>query len=242
MTTHTEDHKQTPSQPPIDPNKLFLPGAILLAGIMISGTILYTNSSAQIGGTVAQQQGTDASKKITVANLKKWAKDIKLDTKSFDECLDSAKFKSEIQKDVSDASAVGVTGTPAFFINGRLIVGAMPFSTFKTMIDEELNGVKSSDTRVSVSADDDPVLGNANAPVTMIEFSDYECPFCKRFYDQTLGQIKKEYVDTGKVKLIYRDYPLSFHPGAEPAAQAANCAGDQGKYWQMHDKIFQAQG
>lgn len=244
MTTpHTEDQKPVAPQTPIDPNKLFLPGAILIAGLMISGTILYTNSSATIGNVGAQQNAADASsKKITVPNLKKWAKEIKLDSKSFDSCLDSAKYKDEIKKDTADGAAAGVTGTPGFFINGRIIVGAQPFSVFKTMIDEELNGVKSKDPRVNVSADDDAVLGNPNAPVTVIEFSDYECPFCKRFYDQTLGQIKKEYIDTGKVKFIYRDYPLSFHPGAEPAAQAANCAGEQGKYWEMHDKIFQAQG
>ena len=90
-------------------------------------------------------------------------------------------------------------------------------------------------------ADDDPVLGKDNAPVTIIEFSDYQCPFCRRFYVDTLPQLKKEYIDTGKVKLIFRDFPLSFHPGAQPAAEAAECADDQGKYWEMHDKIFEEQ-
>jgi protein-disulfide isomerase len=86
--------------------------------------------------------------------------------------------------------------------------------------------------------DDDPVLGNPNAPVTIIEFSDYECPFCGRFYSDTLGQIKSQYIDTGKVKFVYRDFPLSFHLQAEPAAIAANCAGEQGKYFEYHDLIF----
>lgn len=84
-----------------------------------------------------------------------------------------------------------------------------------------------------------PVLGNTKAPVTLIEFSDYQCPFCQRHYTQTFGQIKKDYVDTGKVKYVLRDYPLSFHPNAEPAAEAAECAGDQGKYWDMHAALFQ---
>ena len=87
-------------------------------------------------------------------------------------------------------------------------------------------------------ADDDPFLGKADAPVTIIEFSDYECPFCARFYSQTLGQIKSEYIDTGKVKFVYRDFPLSFHPQAVPSAVAANCAGEQDKYFEYHDKIF----
>lgn len=92
--------------------------------------------------------------------------------------------------------------------------------------------------KVDVSADDDPVLGNKNAKVTIIEFSDYQCPFCRSFWRDTLGQIKKEYIDTGKAKFIYRDYPLSFHPMAHVSAEAAECAEDQGKYWEMHDKIF----
>ncbi len=91
---------------------------------------------------------------------------------------------------------------------------------------------------VAVSEDDDPVMGDEDADVTIIEFSDYQCPFCEKFYSQTLPQLKKDYIDTGKVKLVYRDYPLPFHPFAEKAAEAANCAGEQGKYFAMHDKIF----
>ena len=75
----------------------------------------------------------------------------------------------------------------------------------------------------------------------MIEFSDYQCPFCRSFWRDSLTQLKKEYIDTGKVKFVYRDYPLSFHPMAQPFAEASECADDQGKYWQMHDKIFSEQ-
>ena len=85
-----------------------------------------------------------------------------------------------------------------------------------------------------------PVKGQENAPVTIVEFSDFECPFCGRFYSETLSQIEKEYIDTGKVKLYYRHYPLSFHPKAVPLALASECANDQGKFWEMHDKIFKA--
>ncbi|MBI4176604.1 MAG: DsbA family protein [Candidatus Aenigmarchaeota archaeon] len=95
---------------------------------------------------------------------------------------------------------------------------------------------------VAVSADDDPALGPANAKVTVIEFSDFQCPFCKRFFDQTLGQIKSDYVETGKIRFAYRDFPLdSIHPNARPAAMAAECANEQGKFWEFHDKIFQNQ-
>ncbi|KKQ26427.1 MAG: DSBA oxidoreductase [Microgenomates group bacterium GW2011_GWC1_37_12b] len=90
--------------------------------------------------------------------------------------------------------------------------------------------------------DDDPVLGDKNALITIVEFSDYECPFCKRHFDETLPQLVKNYVDTGKVKIVYRDFPLSFHdPMATKEAIAANCAREQGgdkKYFEFHDEIF----
>jgi len=85
-----------------------------------------------------------------------------------------------------------------------------------------------------------PAKGDQNAPVTIVEFSDFECPFCGRFYTETLPQLESEYIDTGKVKLVYMHYPLSFHPKAKPLANAAECANDQGMFWQMHDKIFDA--
>ena len=92
-----------------------------------------------------------------------------------------------------------------------------------------------------VSVDDDAILGDANAKITMIEFVDYECPFCKRFVDETLPQIKKEYIDNGKVKLVMRDLPLSFHQNAHKESQAAECAREQGgdtAYYKYHDEIF----
>ena len=93
-----------------------------------------------------------------------------------------------------------------------------------------------------ISADDDPFLGSPNAPVTIIEFSDFECPFCKKFFDGTLQDIITNYVDTGKVKYVLRDFPLSdIHPDAEIAAEAANCANEQDKYWEFHDLLFQNQ-
>ena len=81
--------------------------------------------------------------------------------------------------------------------------------------------------------------GSRNAPVTMIEFSDYQCPYCKRHADQTVPALLKDYVQTGKVRYAFRDFPLTqIHPLAAKAAEAARCAGDQGKYWEMHDRLF----
>lgn len=90
-------------------------------------------------------------------------------------------------------------------------------------------------------SDDDAVLGDEDAPVTIVEFSDYQCPYCGTFRDQTLPQIKKEYIDTGKVKLIYRDFPLSFHPYAYPSALFGECVhhlSNNENYYKVHDKLF----
>ena len=102
----------------------------------------------------------------------------------------------------------------------------------------------SAPQRILVSLDDDPVKGNPDAPITIVEFSDFQCPFCKRFHETTLPLIQENYIDTGKVKFVYRDFPIeSIHPnGAIPAAVASECADEQGKFWQYHDKIFQTQG
>ncbi len=94
---------------------------------------------------------------------------------------------------------------------------------------------------VEVSEGGNSVLGDPNAPVTIIEFSDYECPYCGRFSQNTMPQLISEYIDTGKAKLIFRDFPLGFHKNAQKASEAAECAGDQGKYYEMHDKIFENQ-
>lgn len=96
---------------------------------------------------------------------------------------------------------------------------------------------------VKVSIDDDAVLGSQNAPVTLIEFSDYECPFCKRHFVEVYPEIKKNYVDTGKVKIVFRDFIAvqGHNPLATSQALAAECAADQGGdsvYFKYHDELF----
>ena len=97
-------------------------------------------------------------------------------------------------------------------------------------------------SQVVASEDDDAILGDKNAEVTIIEFSDYQCPFCGRFWSDTLPSIKSEYIDSGKVKLVFRDFPLtSIHPLAQPSAEAVECVREKGgdeAYYKMHDKIF----
>ena len=84
-----------------------------------------------------------------------------------------------------------------------------------------------------------PFRGKPNAPVTLVEFSDYQCPFCARHARETFPQIQRDFIDTGKLKYVFRDFPIeSIHPDAFSAAATARCAGAQGKFWDMHDRLF----
>lgn len=93
-------------------------------------------------------------------------------------------------------------------------------------------------TRAKTTIKDDPFLGKADAPLTLVEFSDFQCPFCRKFFTNTLPELKKNYINTGKMKYVFKDLPLSFHKQAQKAAEASHCAGDAGKYWEMHDRLF----
>jgi len=93
----------------------------------------------------------------------------------------------------------------------------------------------------SINLDDDPKVGSKNAKINFIEFSDFQCPFCRRFYEDSLIQLEKEYIDTGKILFVFKDFPLPFHEGAQDYAESAECANEQGKWKEMHDKIFNEQ-
>jgi protein-disulfide isomerase len=94
---------------------------------------------------------------------------------------------------------------------------------------------------VTIKADAKYVLGRSDAPLTLIEFTDYQCPFCERFETNTLPEIKKKFIDTGRLRLVLRDLPLDMHPFALPAAQSVRCAGDQGRFWDMKQLVFRNQ-
>ena len=94
--------------------------------------------------------------------------------------------------------------------------------------------------RYDVPVDDDPFLGPSNAPITLIEFSDFECPYCKKWHDEVFSQLLKEYPD--QIRFVYRDFPLSnIHGNAAPAAEAADCAWEQTNYWDYYSKLFNGQ-
>lgn len=106
------------------------------------------------------------------------------------------------------------------------------------------NTPRPSSDPVQVNISGSPVLGQANAPVTIVEFSDYQCPFCRKFWSEAYAQLKTDYITTGKVKLVFKDYPLDFHAMAGKTAEAVRCVRDQRGdtgYFLYHDKVFAEQ-
>jgi protein-disulfide isomerase len=138
--------------------------------------------------------------------------------------------------------AILIVGSVVVFTGNDNITGNVAANTAPSQPTQPTQPGEPS--RVTASVDDDPVLGSEDAPVTIIEFSDYQCPFCGRFWSETLPQIKSQYIDTGKVRLVYRDFPLtSIHPFAQPAAEAAECVrdaagGSDEAYFKYHDKVY----
>ena len=87
----------------------------------------------------------------------------------------------------------------------------------------------------------EPVLGSGQALLTIVEFSDFECPYCRLFHQEVMPSLKRDYIDTGLVRFIHKDLPLPFHNQARPAAAAARCAGEQNRYWDLYDALFEQQ-
>ena len=140
----------------------------------------------------------------------------------------------------------------AIIMAGLLIAGAVMYSNGNAgntrgnnVRQGEVAAVGGIQAREAVTGDitdDDPAIGNPDAPVTIVEFSDFQCPYCGQFFKTTEPQIFEKYVKTGKVRFVYRDFPLSsIHPMAQKAAEAAECAHEQDKFWQYHDHIFENQ-
>jgi protein-disulfide isomerase len=199
---------------------------------------------------------------LSEAKYEEWAREIGVDVARWKADKDSPAIADAIQKDNAYGQQVGANGTPSFFINGKLIAGALPFDSFKTIIDEQIakanelskKGVRADKLYETIVAENvkaagsapeakvevgtAPVLGPKNAPVTIVEWSDFQCPYCGRV-EPTLQQLREEY--KGKIRIAWKNQPLSFHPNAMPAAEAAMAADEQGKFWEFHDALFKRQ-
>jgi len=111
----------------------------------------------------------------------------------------------------------------------------------KVLVKIEKQGGKAQPSRpttAKVSTKGKQEMGSKDAPITIVEFTDYQCPYCLRFTKTTFPLLKRKYVDSGKVRWVALNLPLPFHKDATKAAQAAHCAGEQGKFWEMRDELF----
>ena len=170
-----------------------------------------------------------------------------LNVPQFTRDLDSHRFAPQVQEDLAEGRALGIDQTPTMFINGNRVAGAQDAATLANLVERSLAATHGDPVSVDFSkplpAEDTSALavnptaslGPAAAPVTIVEFTDFQCPFCRRAEDP-LHQLL---ASSGKnVRVIYRSYPLDFHAHAQLAAEAALAAGDQGKFWPMHDLLF----
>ena len=180
-----------------------------------------------------------------------------LDTAAFNECVSSGRYDQVVQDNLDEGVALGVRGTPAFFINGYPVSGAQPYELFTyavglaedgTLADAYVQNAEPTAVPAPSGPIDVPIegayaIGSPDAPVTIVEFTDYQCPYCSRHFLQTYSQIKENFIDKGLVYYVFHDFPLtSIHPQAELAAEAARCAGDQNAYVEMHNALFANQG
>lgn len=178
-------------------------------------------------------------------DLLEYAEMLDLDVAQFGAALDSGQYRDIVEADVQEAQRLGITGTPTFFINGRKVVGAQPLAVFETIIREELGlaplpsaPAQSSMLPTAIPVQDSPVQGYWGAPVTIVEYSDFECPYCQKV-TPTLRQVLQHF--DGQVRVVFKHFPLPFHPDALLAHHAALAAREQEKFWEMHDVLFDHQ-
>ncbi len=181
--------------------------------------------------------------------------DLGFDVNEIEACLADGRYADEVQNYIREGQSLGVNGTPTFFINGNLLVGAQPFETFQLAINQVERGeaIAAAPTQpppppavaptpATIPARAITALGDPNAPVTIVEYSDYQCPFCRRHNQETMPLLITNYIDTGRVYYVFKDFPIaSLHPLAYRLHEAALCVSDvtgtEG-YWQAHDRFF----
>lgn len=192
---------------------------------------------------------------------------LNLDEAAFKSCLDEQRYDSAVQANLEEAAQLGVGGTPSFFVQGySLFSGAQPYdvfnqvvelaeqdelvSTIRNAIRQQLQAQRAQEAAPAVPTGpvdvpigpDDIAIGDANAPIVLVEYTDYQCPFCARHHIETYPQLIENYVDTGLVRYVFKDFPLeSIHPQANLASQAARCANEQDAFLAMHDRLFETQ-
>ncbi len=204
------------------------PGAaIIVAGVLIAGAIVFTNTPS----TSPSKNSAESEVKNTIS-LSDLAEKAGVNKNTFDSCMKERKSLAKVNADIDGGEKAGVQGTPTSFIvskNGTIlsIGGAASYTDVKEKLDKVLASTSrlpdSEEIEVPAISANDRYLGNINADVAIIEYSDIDCPFCKKFHP-TLERISQEY--GSKIVWIYRNFPLeSLHPEARTKAEAAECVG-----------------
>lgn len=244
-----DDPQPVPAQEPIAPALAELAEAV--------DTL---TAAAGLLASAAQRAEAPSAPVTLVDALTGYAASLDLDTASFTECLASASTGDIVNEHLQRGIDLGVTGTPTFFVNNKLISGAQPPAVFLEVISAELEGSPTSladysPTIQGLAATDPPrfailpqrpdfsgasIEGDPGARVVVIEYSDFQCPFCRRWYNDTLPSIR-DFVGED-VAIAFLHFPLvQIHPNAAGAHFAAECAGAQGKFFEMHDLLFERQ-
>jgi protein-disulfide isomerase len=184
--------------------------------------------------------------KLARADLIGYARQLHLNVAVFEEALDNHTYRPVIERDLAEAKGLGVTTTPTLFINGRRLVGPQTYGSIHAVIDSLLaapnnpsqQDILSSGAAAAINLDRAPTKGLATAQVGIIEFSDFECPFCSKS-TSVIRQVLQAYPT--QVRFAFKHYPLPMHREAALAHEAALAAGQQGKFWEMHDLLFATQ-
>ncbi len=185
--------------------------------------------------------------------FREFAQKLGLDEDAFARCLKAQPFADTVEKDIQAGQAKGVRGTPTFFVNGWTITGAESFGTFQGVIEKALKGERPTPTPTPSYGDlhpfepnpetpgrtymGDAYIGSGTAPVVLLEISDPLCPYCKKHHLEVWPDFKKEFVDTGKVRVVYK-HLLGRGPKSLLPAEAAECAGNQQRFFDYIDTLF----
>ena len=198
-----------------------LPASILVAALLVSGSIVYLVKS---GSSTDSGQGA----------AKKWPKTV------FTECVESKQYAPQVKADYAAAQEAGVGGPPTVFVSGNKVLDWT--KDLPKAIEDALSGkVKPNPDPLFAVKERDVILGDPAAPVMIIEYGDYQCPYCAGFFTDIEPMLRTNYIETGKAKMVFRNFQFLSQESID-TAEAAECAKDQGKFWEFHDKIYEAEG
>lgn len=199
-------------------------------------------SAGKVADNAAANPSAEASAPVDVNAM---AQNAGLNVEDFKNCVTSKDATDEVAAEEASGATAGVQGTPGIFLvdtktgKGIEIPGAVPYAQLKASLDKVIAGTDLTDLKLSAITDKEPIKGDSKARYALVEYSDYDCPYCKQF-DSTANQLLKEY--EGKVKWAYRQFPLDqLHPNTRAKSVAAICAaklGGNDAFWKFTEEFM----